>query len=56
MKRSDENDSYSKEEAEQRFLKQVRAMLTTPPLRMKDIPRKRPDRLRKPKGKATARE
>jgi hypothetical protein len=39
---------YSDEEAQRRFQALIRAALNTPPLHMKDIPRKRPEAKRRP--------
>jgi len=44
---SEEQDRYSDEEAQRRFEALVRAALNTPPLRLKNIPRKRPESKRK---------
>jgi hypothetical protein len=47
MGRSKPEDTFAPEEAQRRFEALLRAVLTTPPLRLKDVPRKRPQSKRK---------
>jgi hypothetical protein len=49
MDRTQEDDAYSEQEAEQRLQAALRGVKAVPPLKMKDIPRKRPYRARKTK-------
>ena len=47
MSHSDADDQYPPEEAQRCFEALLRAVLTTPPVRLKDLPRTRPQAERK---------
>ncbi len=47
MTRSTDSDTYAEKEAQRRFEALIRAARDGPPLRRKDVPRKRPESKRK---------